>query len=165
MAQKASDRRKRLRVPVKSRIKHSFYQVLGTPVFEENSSVDLSSNGISFETAREYQKGALILLEVLFAEEALKLLVCVAWVKHLPNGLFQVGAELVAVDPVHKRKMLGHLNKLIQGLNSGDAGKGVGRKSKAKKKATKKKTKKKASKKAAKKSAPKKTSKKKARRS
>jgi len=95
----------------------------------------------------------------------LKLLVCVAWVKHLPNGLFQVGAELVAVDPVHKRKMLGHLNKLIQGLNSGDAGKGVGRKSKAKKKATKKKTTKKASKKVAKKSAPKKTSKKKARRS
>ncbi len=169
MAQKASDRRKRLRVPVKSRIKHSFYQVLGTPVFEENSSVDLSSNGISFETAREYQKGALILLEVLFAEEALKLLVCVAWVKHLPNGLFQVGAELVAVDPVHKRKMLGHLNKLIQGLNSGDARKGVGRKTKAKKKVTKKKMTKKASKKvakkAAKKSAQKKTSKKKARRS
>jgi hypothetical protein len=61
MEKKSSDRRRRLRVPVQSRIKHSFYQVLGTPVFEENSSVDLSSNGISFETAREYQKGALIL--------------------------------------------------------------------------------------------------------
>ena len=123
MEKKSSDRRRRLRVPVQSRIKHSFYQVLGTPVFEENSSVDLSSNGISFETAREYQKGALILLEVQIAEEALKLLVCVAWVKHLPNGLFQVGAELVAVDPVHKRKMLSHLNKLIQSFSMKSRGK------------------------------------------
>jgi hypothetical protein len=88
--------------------------VLGTPVFEENSSVDLSSNGISFETEREYQKGALILLEVYLPEEALKLLVCVAWVKRLEGDLFQVGAELVAVDPVHKRKMQSHLKKMIQ---------------------------------------------------
>jgi len=114
MESKSSDRRKRLRVPVQSRIKHSLYQVLGTPVFEENSSVDLSSNGISFETEREYQKGALILLEVYLPEEALKLLVCVAWVKRLDGGLFQVGAELVAVDPVHRRKMQSHLKKLIQ---------------------------------------------------
>ncbi len=136
MASNSSDRRRRLRVPLQCRIKHSFYQVLGTPVFEENSSVDLSSNGISFETAREYQKGALILLEVHLVEEALKLLVCVAWVKNLPGGLFQVGAELVAVDPVHKRKMLGHLNKLIQAFNL-----------KSKKKPVKKVTKKKISKK------------------
>ncbi len=136
MESKSSDRRRRLRVPVQSRIKHSFYQVLGTPVFEENSSVDLSSNGISFETAREYQKGALILLEAQIGEEALKLLVCVAWVKHLPNGLFQVGAELVAVDPVHKRKMLSHLNKLIQSFHMKVRGK---RKSSSKKSASKRK--------------------------
>ncbi|MBU6154904.1 MAG: PilZ domain-containing protein [Bdellovibrionales bacterium] len=134
MEKKSSDRRKRLRVPVQSRIKHSFYQVLGTPIFEENSSVDLSSNGISFETAREYQKGALILLEVHIGEEALKLLVCVAWVKSLPEGVFQVGAELVAVDPVHKRKMLNHLNKLIQSIQP---------KSRSKKKPTAKKSSKK----------------------
>ena len=76
--------------------------------------MDLSSNGISFETEREYQKGALILLEVYLPEEALKLLVCVAWVKRLEGDLFQVGAELVAVDPVHKRKMQSHLKKMIQ---------------------------------------------------
>jgi len=118
MDSKAADRRKRLRVPVQGRIKHSLYQVLGTPIFEENSSVDLSSSGISFETAREYQKGTLILLEAYMANEALKLLVCVAWVKTLPGGLFQVGAELVAVDPVHKRKMQSHLNQLIQTFNA-----------------------------------------------
>ncbi len=160
METKSSDRRRRLRVPVQSRIKHSFYQVLGTPVFEENSSVDLSSNGISFETAREYQKGALILLEAQIAEEALKLLVCVAWVKHLPNGLFQVGAELVAVDPVHKRKMLSHLNKLIQSFSMKVRGK---KKSVSKKKigAKKKAGEKKAVKKAlVKKTSPKKISKK-----
>ena len=118
MKSKSSDRRKRLRVPIQSRIKHSLYQVLGTPVFEENSSVDLSSNGISFETEREYQSGTLILLEVFMKDELLKLLVCVAWVKPLEGGVFQVGAELIAVDPVHKRKMQNHLNQLIQSLNS-----------------------------------------------
>jgi hypothetical protein len=111
--------------------------------------VDLSSNGISFETAREYQKGALILLEVAMGEETLKLLVCVAWVKRLESGTFQVGAELIAVDPVHKRKMQSHLNQLIRSFSQK-------RGAKTKKKATSK-----AKKKVKKKSSKKKTAKKK----
>ncbi len=107
----ADERRKRIRVPVKSKIRHSQYQVLGTPVFQENSSIDLSSGGISFETASEYQIGNLVLLEVEVDEEQLKLLVCVAWVKPSQTAeLFEVGAELIAVDPVHKRKMQRPLN-------------------------------------------------------
>jgi Tfp pilus assembly protein PilZ len=113
------ERRKRIRIPVQSRIKHSLYQVLGTPVFEENSTVDWSSGGLSFETTREYQKGNLVLLEVVMSEEPLKLLVCVAWVKTLrKDGIYQVGAELIAIDPVHKRKMIGHLNELIDKIES-----------------------------------------------
>ena len=111
----AAERRKRIRVPVQNKIRHSQYQVLGTPVFQENSSIDLSSNGIAFETEREYKKGNLVLLEVQVGEEPLKLLVCVAWVKLKGGpGLYEVGAELIAVDPVHKRKMQTHLNRLIQ---------------------------------------------------
>jgi Tfp pilus assembly protein PilZ len=124
------ERRKRIRIPVQSKIRHSQYQVLGTPVFQENSSIDLSTGGISFETEREYQIGNLVLLEVEVNDEQLKLLVCVAWVKSTPDSeVFQVGAELIAVDPVHKRKMSKHLNRLIQSLE------------KAKKKTTKPKTK------------------------
>ena len=46
----AAERRKRIRVPIEQKIRHSKYQVLGTPVFEENSAIDLSTNGISFVT-------------------------------------------------------------------------------------------------------------------
>jgi hypothetical protein len=111
----AADRRKRIRVPVKSKIRHSQYQVLGTPVFQENTTLDLSSGGISFETTREYQKGNLVLLEVEMNGESLKLLVCVAWVKKSAReGAVKVGAELIAIDPVHKRKMQAQLNRLIK---------------------------------------------------
>lgn len=129
----AAERRTRIRVPVQSKIRHSQYQVLGTPVFQENSSIDLSSNGIAFETEREYQKGNLVLLEVKVEDEELKLLVCVAWVKPKATpGLFEVGAELIAVDPVHKRKMQKHLNRLISEVQKK---KELGKKKKASKKA------------------------------
>jgi Tfp pilus assembly protein PilZ len=175
----ADERRKRIRVPVQSKIRHSQYQVLGTPVFQENSSIDLSSGGISFETAREYQIGNLVLLEVEVNEEPLKLLVCVAWVKPTQDAeIFQVGAELIAVDPVHKRKMQKHLNAMLSTIEKArkaklPASKKTAKKSSAKKatssKAARKKvaskkaaTKKSASKKtAAKKTAKKKTAKKK----
>ena len=136
------DRRKRVRVPVKSTIRHSQYQVLGTPVFQENSAIDLSSGGISFETAREYQIGNLVLLEVQFNEELLKILVCVAWVKKVKSGTFQVGAELIAVDPVDKRKMQKHLNQMIHTLQASKkaAKKKTAKKKVVKKKAAKKKT-------------------------
>jgi len=111
-----SDRRKRIRVPVEQKIRHSKYQVLGTPVFEENSAIDLSSNGISFETAQEYKKGVLVLLEVEIDQQLLKLLVCVAWIKKskVSADKFFVGAELIAIDPEHKKQMQGHLASLIQ---------------------------------------------------
>ena len=140
MKKNSDDRRKRVRVPVESKIKHSLYQAAGTPVHEENSAVDLSSSGVSFETRREYQKGALVLLEVRLAEEPLKLLVCVAWVKPSRGGLFQVGAELIAIDPVHKQKMLGHLDSIIRSVRKK---KSSSKKKAAKKKAAKKKSKKK----------------------
>ena len=110
----ASERRSRIRVPVQSKIRHSQYQVLGTPVFQENSSIDISTSGIAFQTEREYKRGHLVLLEVQVDEENLKLLVCVAWVKTMKGSpLYEVGAELIAVDPVDKRKMQTHLNRLI----------------------------------------------------
>ena len=148
---KNDERRRKIRVPVQSKIRHSQYQVLGTPVFQENSTIDLSSGGISFETTREYQKGNLVLLEVQMSEEQLKILVCVAWVKKQGSDLFQVGAELIAVDPVHKRKMQKHLNEMIASLQSEkrkskkNAKKKVARKAPAKKKKPTK-TKKKAAK-------------------
>ncbi len=140
MKKTVADRRKKERVPSQSRIKHSLYQVLGTPVFEENSAVDLSASGISFETAREYQVGALVLLEVMMGGDPLKLLVCVAWVKHGESGHPNlVGAELIAVDPVHKRKMLSHLKQVILSLKSKTKKKSVLKKKISKKKISKKK--------------------------
>lgn len=134
----SSDRRRRIRVPVQQAIRHSKYQVLGTPVFEENSAVDLSSNGISFETAQEYKKGTLVLLEVVIEEQLLKLLVCVAWIKKSKETAdkFQVGAELIAIDPEHKKQMQGHLSSLIQKFSAKTK---VSKKKPAKKKTTKKK--------------------------
>jgi hypothetical protein len=151
----SSDRRRRIRVPVQQAIRHSKYQVLGTPIFEENSAIDLSSNGISFETAQEYKKGVLVLLEVVIEQQLLKLLVCVAWIKKSPDSpeKFQVGAELIAIDPEHKKQMQGHISSLIQRFTAK-------KKTPAKKKASKKpvkKTAKKATKKNAKKSVAKKS--------
>ncbi len=136
---KVDDRRRRIRVPVEQKIRHSRYQVLGTPVFEENSALDLSSNGISFATAQEYRRGDLIILEVLLDGELLKLLVCIAWVKK-DKGVadkFQVGAELIAIDPEHKKQMQGHLSKLIQKYSVQNQ---KSKKRKTSKKSTKKKT-------------------------
>ena len=133
-----SDRRKRIRVPVQQKIKHSKYQVLGTPVFEENSALDLSSNGISFETAQEYKKGTLVLLEVEIDQQLLKLLVCVAWIKKSKESpdKFALGAELIAIDPEHKKQMQGHLASLISKFSAQN-------KTEKKKKPSKKKTSKK----------------------
>jgi Tfp pilus assembly protein PilZ len=95
-------------------IRHSKYQVLGTPVFKENSAVDLSSGGVSFETAQEYAVGTLVLLEFEVNEETLKVLVCVAWIKKSEAGKFLVGCELIAIDPEHRKAMQGHLQKLLK---------------------------------------------------
>jgi Tfp pilus assembly protein PilZ len=138
----ADERRKRIRVPVQSKIRHSQYQVLGTPVFQENSSIDLSSGGISFETEREYQKGNLVLLEVEVNGDELKLLVCVAWVKKATAKGFEVGAELIAIDPVHKRRMQKHLNSMLDIFDKSNA---ASKKKSAMGKKAKKKSKKKAS--------------------
>lgn len=129
------NRRKRPRVPAQKTIRHSEYQSMGTPVFQENSSVDLSSGGISFETKREYKKGSLVFLEVEIQSEKLKLLVCVAWIKkgNTPDT-YQVGAELVAVNPEDKQKMNSHLSQMIEELQSKKVAK------KTTKKATNKKT-------------------------
>ena len=139
-----SDRRKRIRVPVEQKIRHSKYQVLGTPVFEENSAIDLSSTGISFETAQEYKKGTLVLLEVEIDRQLLKLLVCIAWIKNssVSPGKSHVGAELIAIDPEHKKQMQGHLAKLVQKFSAQNK---VKRKKVAKKKTAKKKVAKKKS--------------------
>ena len=152
----SSDRRRRIRVPVQQAIRHSLYQVLGTPVFQENSAVDLSSSGICFETAQEYKKGTLVLLEVEIDKQMLKLLVCVAWIKKSPESpeKFQVGAELIAIDPEHKKQMQGHLSSLIQKFSA--------KKKTAKKKVAKKKTVKKSAKKSPAKKPTKKAVKKKA---
>lgn len=145
------NRRKRVRVPTKSNIRHSEYQSVGTPVFQENSSMDISSNGISFETKRDYKKGNLVFLEADMGGEQLKLLVCVAWVKKGENGLSQVGAELIAVNPTDKKKMQSILDQMIVEIRER-------KKKPAKKTAAKKKTaKKKVSKKAPAKKAKKKT--------
>jgi hypothetical protein len=139
----SADRRKRIRVPVQQKIKHSRYQVLGTPVFEENSALDLSSNGISFETAQEYKKGTLILLEVEIEKQLLKLLVCIAWIKKskLSPDKYDVGAELIAIDPEHKKQMQGHLASLIQKFSAQNkTKKKTVKKKKTKKKVAKKKT-------------------------
>jgi hypothetical protein len=137
----ASERRRRIRVPLTQTIRHSKYQVLGTPVFEENSSVDLSSSGISFETAQEYKKGTLVLLEAEISQEMVKLLVCVAWVKP-HDGRFTIGAELIAIDPEHKKTMQSHLNRLIREVSgpSKKKPKKADKKKVSKKKTAKKKT-------------------------
>ncbi len=54
------------------------------------------------------------MLEALFEGEPLSLLVCVVRSKRLPNKQFEVGAELVAIDPGHKKKLIGHLEALIE---------------------------------------------------
>lgn len=111
-----NDRRRRTRVALSKLIKHSKYQVLGTPVFEENSAVDLSSGGISFETAQEYKPGTLVLLEFEVGFDPLKILVCVAWIKNSTTDPSRhlVGAELIAIDPEHKKAMQTHLAKLMR---------------------------------------------------
>jgi hypothetical protein len=164
---KAEDRRKRIRVPLAQTIRHSKYQVLGTPVFEENSSIDLSSGGISFETAQDYRTGTLVLLEVTIDDELVKLLVCVAWVKP-HEGRNMIGAELIAIDPEHKKAMQTHLTRLIRDVSSANRKKKPAKKKAAKKKAAKKKAAKKSpakkkpgKKKALSKKTPKKPSKKK----
>jgi hypothetical protein len=140
----STDRRRRIRVPVEQKIRHSRYQVLGTPVFEENSALDLSTNGISFVTAQEYRKGDLILLEVEIDSEILKLLVCIAWVKKVKGhqDRFNVGAELIAIDPEHKKQMQSHLAKLIQKYSVKPKKKAAKKKAVKKKASTKKTSKK-----------------------
>jgi Tfp pilus assembly protein PilZ len=118
---KPEDRRRRTRVPLQKTIRHTKYQVLGTPVFEENSSIDLSSNGIAFETNQDYKKGTLVLLEVEIERDPVKLLVCVAWVKVVSakdaaEKRFQIGAELIAIDPEHKKTVQSHLGKMLRTL-------------------------------------------------
>ncbi len=130
---KADERRRRFRIPVTQTVRHSRYQVLGTPVFQENSALDISSGGISFETVQEYPIGTLVLLEVGMNDELLKLLICVAWVKNHEEvaDKFVIGGELIAIDPEHKKTMQTHLAKLMKKM--------VGKKKVAKKKAAKKK--------------------------
>ena len=113
MKSSSTDRRKKIRVPVKAGIRHSIYQSAGTPVSETNSAVDLSGSGISFETSREYRKGDLVLLEIRMGSDDLRLLVCVARVLKA-KGQFLVGAELIEVEPGQKQKMLEHLDHLVR---------------------------------------------------
>ena len=138
---KPEDRRRRTRVPLQKTIRHTKYQVLGTPVFEENSSIDLSSNGIAFETSQDYKKGTLVLLEVEIESEPVKLLVCVAWIKVVsPKAAaekrFQIGAELIAIDPEHKKTVQAHLGKMLRKIETPKSS----RKTALKKKTAKKKT-------------------------
>jgi hypothetical protein len=168
MASSHDDRRKRFRIPLEKTIRHSRYQVLGTPVFDENSALDLSAEGISFETAQEYKKGTLVLLELEIDAEMVKLLICVAWTKKADTaGKFVVGGELIAIDPEHKKKMTVHLARLMKefaALSPENGKKAKKSKVKAAKKAVKKSTAKKktsAKKKPVKKTAPKKPAKKK----
>lgn len=107
------ERRKRKRLKQKYTIRHSSYQVLGTPVFQETTTVDLSLGGLSFLTAHEYKKGALVLLELELEEEVTRLLVCVAWVKKT-DGLYLIGTELIAIDPVHQEILQNTVHKLIR---------------------------------------------------
>ena len=111
---KTSEKRNKTRIPLRGKVRHSEYQVLGTPVFHENAAIDLSGGGISFETSREYRVGNLVLLEVELEGERLQLLVCVAWIKKTGAGSYQVGAELMALDPAHKARLNHHLDRLSQ---------------------------------------------------
>ena len=139
------ERRKRIRVPLQKIVRHSLYQVLGTPVFEESSAVNLSSNGIAFETQQEYTKGTLVLLEVEIAQEIVKLLICVARVKAIDAAKtrFEIGGELIAIDPEHKKTMSAHLTRMIRMVSAKNKKtKKVPTKKKVAKKKTKKKSKK-----------------------
>ncbi len=107
----ASERRKRSRVPLIRPIRHTRYQVLGTPVFQENSALDLSASGVSFESSVEYKKGVLVLLEVEIEQAYLKVLVAVAWCKEGESGRYLLGGEIIAIDPEHKKKVLSYLSK------------------------------------------------------
>jgi Tfp pilus assembly protein PilZ len=111
---KTNEKRNKTRIPLKGKVRHSEYQVLGTPVFHENAAIDLSGGGISFETSREYRVGNLVLLEVELEGEKLQLLVCVAWVKKTGSSSYQVGAELMALDPAHKARLNHHLDRMGQ---------------------------------------------------
>jgi Tfp pilus assembly protein PilZ len=144
---KKEEKRSRVRVPLKSRVRHSEYQVLGTPVFLENAAIDLSSGGISFEASREYRVGNLVILEFELNGERLKLLVCVAWVKKVGKGRFQVGAEVMAMDPGEKERLRTHLGGMIETLGKTKK-KSVRKTQTRKKKAQKKKIQKKKKKKA-----------------
>ena len=140
---KPEDRRRKIRVPITKTIRHSTYQVLGTPVFQESSAIDLSSTGISFEATREYPKGSLVLLEVEMIAEPVKLLVCVAWTRKQVDGRFLVGAELVAIDPEQRKQLQSHLGKMIKEVEHKNVKKLGSQKKTAKKKIAKKKTSKK----------------------
>jgi hypothetical protein len=130
---KKPEKRSRVRVPLKSKVRHSEYQVLGTPVFLENAAIDLSSGGIAFEASREYRVGNLVILEFELNGERMKLLVCVARVQKLSKDRYQVGAEVMAMDPGEKERLRTHLGKMIEGLSKPARKKSV-RKKKAKKK-------------------------------
>jgi Tfp pilus assembly protein PilZ len=136
---KKDEKRSRVRVPLKSRVRHSEYQVLGTPVFLENAAIDLSSGGISFEASREYRVGSLVILEFELNGEKLKLLVCVAWVKKVAKDRFQVGAEVMAMDPGEKERLRSHLGGMIESLGKASRS-GTRKKKSVKKKTSKKKT-------------------------
>jgi hypothetical protein len=112
-----ADRRRKARIPLTRQIRHSTYQVLGTPVFQESSTLDLSSGGISFETTHEYQKGNLVLLDVDMGNGSVRLLVCVAWVK-TGTDKYQVGAELVAIDPEERKHLQVQLSKMLRMVES-----------------------------------------------
>lgn len=110
----ASERRGRIRVPLSKPVKHSTYHVLGSPIYQESSAIDLSSSGISFQSTRDYAVGALVILEVEMVKEAVKLLVCVTRCRHDGDlDRFLIGAELVAVDPQERKQMQAHLARLV----------------------------------------------------
>ena len=112
-SKKTSERRSRIRVPLSQPVKHSTYQVLGNPIYQESSVIDLSSSGISFQSSRDYPVGSLVILEVEMLKEPVKLLVCVARASEGTSGRFLIGAELVAVDPQERKKMQAHLARLV----------------------------------------------------
>ncbi len=55
-----------------------------------------------------------MLLDVHLTGEPLKLLVCVARIEPIEGaGQFRVGAELIAIDPLQKKKMAQQLGRLM----------------------------------------------------
>lgn len=85
-------------------------------MFEVNTSIDFSSNGMSFETPKAYSKGNLVLLELplegLGSGKRIKVLVSVAWCRRADDQKYRVGAEIVAIDPTEKKILHAHLSKL-----------------------------------------------------